>query len=142
MDWSAYHEAWNRHDGEAVASFFTDDGVYADQTLGLRHQGKEAIKDFVNTSEHNFSSDLHINQLDMFTTDDRYALVWDMTGTHDRSSQDSSMLATGKRFTIRGASIGLLEGGKIKQNTDYWNMVEFLAEVGLMPAPVPPSGRS
>jgi steroid delta-isomerase-like uncharacterized protein len=136
MDWSAYHDAWNRHDGEAVASFFTDDGVYADQTLGQRNEGREAIKRFVDSTG-GFSSDLRIVQLDMFTTDDRYALVWDMTGTHDQSSQDSAMPATGKKFTIRGASIGRLEGGKIKENTDYWNMIEFLTQVGLMPAAVP-----
>lgn len=142
MDWSAYHEAWNRHDGEAVASFFTDDGVYADQTLGQRNKGKEAIKRFVNATENGFSSDLRIVQLDMFTTDDRYALVWDMTGTHDGSTQDSVLPATGKKFTIRGASIGRLEGGKIKENTDYWNMIEFLTQVGLMPAAVPTGGHS
>ena len=39
------------------------------------------------------------------------------------------------RFTIWGVSVGRLEGGRIKENTDYWNMVEFLTQVGLMPAP-------
>jgi steroid delta-isomerase-like uncharacterized protein len=141
MDWNAYHEAWNRRDGDAVASFFTDDGVYADQTLGQKNRGKEAIKRFVETSEAGFSSDLHIIQLDMFTTEDRYALVWDMTGTHDRASEGSALPATGKKFSIRGASIGRLEGGKIKENTDYWNMVEFLTQVGLMPAPVAAGGH-
>lgn len=134
MDWDAYYEAWNRHDGEAVASFFTDDGVYADQPLGQRHQGKEAIAAFVRSAESDFSSDFRLTPADHFESADRYALVWDFGGTHDRSSDSPPLPATGKKYTVRGVSVGRFEAGKIKENTDYWNVVEFLTQVGLMPA--------
>ena len=30
---------------------------------------------------------------------------------------------------------GEFEGDKIKRNSDYWNMAEFLAQVGILPQP-------
>jgi steroid delta-isomerase-like uncharacterized protein len=135
MDWNAYAEATSRHDGDAVASFFTDDGVYADHGLGQRHQGKAAIAGFIKWGEETASSDFRLTLLDHFETADRYTLVWDFSGTHDRSSQDPPLPATGKKFVVRGVSVGRLEGGKIKENTDYYNMVELLTQIGVMPAP-------
>jgi len=131
MDWNAYREAWDRHDGGAVASFFTDDGVYVDHVLGQRHQGRTAIVGFVKWGEEQGSSDYQLTLLDHFETEDRYTLVWDFCGTHDRSSQDPPLPATGKRFAVRGVSVGTLAGGKIRENTDYWNMGELLIQIGI-----------
>ncbi|MBO0691124.1 MAG: SgcJ/EcaC family oxidoreductase [Candidatus Dormibacteraeota bacterium] len=135
MDWNAYLDAWNRHDGEAVASFFTEDGVYADHTLGARAEGREAIEAFVKDVEETASSDFKIEILDSFEAGDRYAAVGTFGGTHDRASSSPPMQATGKQFSVRFVSIGRLEGGKIKENTDYWNLAEMLTQIGLMPAP-------
>ena len=140
MDWNGYCEATNRHDGQAVASFFTGDGVYVDHPLGQRHQGKAAIAGFIEWGEENGSSDFQLTLLDHFETVDRYTLVWDFSGTHDRSSQDPPLPATGKKFTVRGVSVGRLEGGKIKENTDYYNMVELLSQIGMLPAPAGADG--
>jgi len=133
MDWDAYCEATSRHDGEAVASFFTEDGIYVDHVLGQRHQGKAAIVGFFEWGEAQASTDSRLTLLDHFETADRYTLVWDFSGTHDRSSEDPPLPATGKKFVVRGVSVGTLEGGKIKENTDYWNMVELLSQIGLLP---------
>jgi len=135
VDWNAYREAWERHDGAAVASFFTDDGVYVDHVLGQRHQGKTAIAGFVKWGEEQGSSDYQFTLIDHFETADRYTVIMDLSGTHDRSSQDPPLPATGKKFTVRGVSVGRLEGGKIKENIDYWNMAELLSQIGLLPAP-------
>jgi ketosteroid isomerase-like protein len=32
---------------------------------------------------------------------------------------------TGKSFSVRGVSVMQLENGKIRRNSDYWNMAEF-----------------
>jgi steroid delta-isomerase-like uncharacterized protein len=140
MDWNAYREAWDRHDGEAVASFFTDDGIYVDHVLGQRHQGKAAVAGFVEWGEAQGASDFQLTLLDHFETADRYTLVWDFSGTHDRSSEDPPLPATGKKFLVRGVSVGRLEDGKIKENTDYWNMVELLSQIGLLPVPAGADG--
>ena len=140
MDWNAYLDAWNRHDGQAVASFFTEDGVFADQALGRRYQGMEAIAGFVESTGEEVSSDYAFTLLDSFQTGDRYALVWTFGGTNDRANPNPPLPATGKQFSVRGVSIGRLEGDRIKENTDYWNLVELLGQLGLMPAPAGTSG--
>jgi steroid delta-isomerase-like uncharacterized protein len=140
MDWNAYLDAWNRHDGAGVASFFTDDGVFTDHALGRRHQGRDSIAGFVESAAEEVSSDYELALLDTFQAGDRYALVWTFGGTNDRSNPDPPLPATGKQFSVRGVSIGRLEGDRITENTDYWNLAEFLAQLGLMPAPAGTSG--
>ena len=131
MDWTAYIAAWNRHDGDAVAAFFTDDGAYTDQALGQSHQGRQAIKGFVKSAGYMASSDLQFTTLlDSFEASDRYTLVWTFEGTHDRPMQNPPLPASGKRFSVKGVSVGRLEGDRIKENTDYWNLLEFLTQIG------------
>jgi steroid delta-isomerase-like uncharacterized protein len=140
MDIDAAYAALNRHDGEAYASNFTEDGVLVDHVDGTRHQGREAIRAYVKAMEDEFSSDFQVAEVDSFQTADRFVSVWDMSGTHDRSSQQPPLPATGKQFTIRGVVIGSLEGDKVKEETVLYNLAEFLAQVGLMPAPASTGG--
>jgi steroid delta-isomerase-like uncharacterized protein len=65
---------------------------------------------------------------------DRYALEWEMVGTN--TGEAGGLPATNKAFRIRGVSVGIVDAdGKIKRNRDYWNMADYLMQVGLMPAP-------
>ena len=107
-----YRDAWNNHDVDAVLEFFTDDGVYEDVTVVRVNRGKAEIRVFV---EETFA-----------------VFPWTMSGTHEG---DTAIPATHKRFSLRGASGGEFEGDKIKRNSDYWNMAEFLAQVGILPPP-------
>jgi hypothetical protein len=36
---------------------------------------------------------------------------------------------------VPGVSIGRLREGKITENHDYWNLVTYLGQIGLMPEP-------
>ena len=42
--------------------------------------------------------------------------------------------ATGKRFSVRGATVFELQGEKIRRVSDYWDMVTFLKQIGVMPS--------
>jgi hypothetical protein len=55
-----------------------------------------------------------------------------MSGTHEG---DTTIPATHKSFSVRGASAGELEGDKIKRNSDYWNLAEVLVQFGVLPPP-------
>ncbi len=64
----------------------------------------------------------------------RYALEWEMVGTN--TGEAGGLPATNKPFRIRGVSIGhLASDGTIQENRDYWNMTDYLMQVGLMPTP-------
>ena len=133
MDFDAYTKAINAHDWDAIVRFMTDDVAYEDVTLGERHQGKPQVREFWSRAASEFSSDFRMDVLRSFATDSDYALEWIFKGTHD--GQSPQMPPTGKQFAVHGVSIGRLEGDRIKEHKDFWNMAEFLGQVGLMPAP-------
>ncbi len=56
-----------------------------------------------------------------------------MSGVH--TGDVPGLPATGKPFLIHGGGIGEVRDGRIARVTEYWNMAEFLIQVGLMPAP-------
>lgn len=55
-----------------------------------------------------------------------------MTGTHQGDL--AGMPATHKKFSIRGASVVELNNARIKRISDYWDLVTFLKQLGLMPS--------
>ena len=127
-----YLRAWDSHDAERITSFMTPDVTYSDVSLGETHTGREDVAAWIDTMVDEFSTDYLFESVFSFSTDDVYALEWVLKGTNDRGKL---FPATNRPFTIHGVSVGELEGGKIKRNTDYWSLGEFLMQVGLMPAP-------
>jgi steroid delta-isomerase-like uncharacterized protein len=128
-----YLDAWNSHDGSTVAAFMAEDATYEDLALGVLHEGREAIKNFVDEAEQ-FSKDYAFTSVSEQQSGDRYALEWEMFGTN--TGEAGGFPATNKPYRIRGISIGRLDAqGKIKQNRDYWNMADYLVQVGILPAP-------
>lgn len=138
-DWiNRYFEAWDGHDADGVVSFMTTDAVYEDLALGERYEGTQAIKAAVEGLESTISTDYRIQLRQVIVTDDAYSFEWTMSGTNDRADAQRGLPATGQRFEFPGVSVGVLRGGKIKDNRDYWNLAAYLTQVGLMPAPGSP----
>jgi steroid delta-isomerase-like uncharacterized protein len=132
-----YGLAWSSYDVEKIASFFTDDCIYEDVATGAVNHGKKELKDFINGTFAAFP-DFKIELRPLFVAGDWVGMEWIMSGTH--KGDLPLMPATGKGFSIRGASVSELHEGKLRRNTDYWNLASFLQQVGLMPVPASPSG--
>jgi steroid delta-isomerase-like uncharacterized protein len=133
FDWDAYIGAWNAHAWETADQYMTATAIYEDRALGIRVQGLDAIRGYLSMSARTFSSDSTLDLTDRFETADHFALEWTMRGTHDGSSPQ--LPATGRRFEIRGVTVGRLEHGLVAESHDYWDVAGFLAQVGLMPQP-------
>jgi predicted ester cyclase len=56
-----------------------------------------------------------------------------MSGTMAHSSIPG-VPATGKRFSVRAASVMELRNGKIRRETDYYNPMTIMHQVGGMPS--------
>jgi steroid delta-isomerase-like uncharacterized protein len=128
-----YLEATNAHDVEKILTFFTDDAVYECTPVGMVSRGKKEIKDFLSSMFVDFP-DFKLEMKLGFNAGERGAGEWVMSGTFAHSS-NPGMPATGKSFSVRGATITEFSGGKISRNTNYWNLASFLQQVGLMPPP-------
>jgi ketosteroid isomerase-like protein len=42
---------------------------------------------------------------------------------------------TGKKFSVRGASVFEIRGGKVYRNRDYYDSAAIMRQVGVLPAP-------
>lgn len=128
-----YLEAWNSHDGARVATFMADDATYEDLALGQLHKGRDDIKAFVEEAEQ-FSKDYSFTSVSEQQSGDSYTLEWEMFGTN--TGEAGGLPATNKPYRIRGVSVGHLNAdGKIQENRDYWNMADYLVQVGILPPP-------
>jgi steroid delta-isomerase-like uncharacterized protein len=127
-EWAA---AWSSHDPERVVSLFDEDCVFEDVTFGVVARGKKELRAF---AQGVFAGipDFKIELTSRFMAGGAAGVEWVMSGTH--KGDFPGMPATGKRFSIRGATILELAEGKIRRDSDYWDAASVMRQVGLLPA--------
>lgn len=101
-------------------------------------RGKAEVKSFANAVFAAFP-DFTIQLTSGFTAGKWAAAEWTMSGTHQGALP--GLPATGKGFAIRGSTICELKAGKLKRNSDYWDLATFLKQIGLMPGSLEGTGR-
>jgi len=125
-----YIEAWNSHDLERIVSYVTDDIVFEDVAMARVMRGREELKGFGKDSFVAFP-DFKIELKVIFTSGNWAGAEWFMSGTFLGDSPGLS--PTGKSFSVRGASICELRGGKLKRESLYYDGLTFLQALGVMP---------
>ena len=119
-------DAWNSHDVDRVLAVFTDDVLYEDVTFGLTVHGRAELRDFA----HFFFSavpDLHLQCTKTFVSGGHGSIEWIFSGT------DVGIFKTGKTFSVRGATVIEVRGGKISRNSDYYDAAAIMRQVGILP---------
>ena len=125
-------EAWNSQDLNIVDEVFADDGFYEDLFAGTKREGREAIKaGFAET--HDAVPDFKAELTRIFSSGSMIACEWVMSGT--QAGDYPGLPATGKSFSVRGASIAQVRGGKIVRWTDYYDGFAFLQQLGVVSLP-------
>lgn len=134
MSWyHDYLDAWNAHDEKKVLGFFAEDCRYYDHTIGEQYAGHAGITEFLHRG-FVLSSDHRVVPLSFQQSGRDFAAEWEFAGTQDGSL--NGLPVTHRRFKFRGATVGSLNSdGKIQFNRDYWNMIEMLVCLGMMPPP-------
>jgi steroid delta-isomerase-like uncharacterized protein len=124
--------AWNSHDVDKIATFYTDDCIKEDVAVGVHVRGKEAMK-AVNSGAFAAVPDMKIELRLIISSRDTAATEWTMSGTYS-SSHPGAPLVIGRPFSIRGATIMQLREGRISRVSDYWDSAQFVRQVGSMPS--------
>jgi steroid delta-isomerase-like uncharacterized protein len=127
LEWT---ECFNRHDRDGAASHMAQDCTFTNVGNGTRIEGRDAFRDDV-TNLLAMWSELRIEVTDLTVAGDAYTKQWIMTGVH--TGDVPGLPATGKPFRIRGCGVGRVRNGQIADVTEYWNMAEFLTQVGILP---------
>ncbi|MBF7730638.1 ester cyclase [Pseudomonas sp. N040] len=125
-----YMAAWNAHDAEKASSFFAEDGVYFDATVGTPQKGRVAARD---------------NVIKVFLTavpDAKWemtskpivgkhgiAFQWKFSGTNT-GAWGPETPATNKPLSFEGVSFVRIEAGKITYQGDYYDALGFNKQLG------------
>jgi len=128
----AYLAAWNAHDSAMAAGFFADNVVYYDAAMGKPVEGRDAAKTGVIDNFLNAVPDaLWTMKGDAVVQGDRVAFEWEFSGTNTGAWADGTA-ATGKKFSITGASVFGVKEGKIVTQSDYYDALGLYKQLGLM----------
>jgi steroid delta-isomerase-like uncharacterized protein len=129
MGWT---EALNRHDTDAVMSYWHENCVFTNRGTMQRSEGLTGLR-----QDHeqlfSLSSDVHITKTNVLVIENAFATEWVMTGVHTGDVPGAP--ATGRPFRIHGAGVGAVRDGKLHTASEYYNFADFLIQVGLLPSP-------
>jgi steroid delta-isomerase-like uncharacterized protein len=114
-------EAFNRHDLDAIMTFFTDDCSFdfpkGPSPYGQRFVGKEAVREglasrFKGIPDVHYGDDRHF----VSVSGDRGVSEWLLTGT----------TTSGEHVEVRGCDLFefSLKDGKIRRKDSYWKIVQ------------------
>jgi steroid delta-isomerase-like uncharacterized protein len=135
-----YLDAWNSHDPAKVLACMTDDVVFDEKGIGERLEGKDAVRAMLVDLTESMSSDYRLDWGDLIiSTDDLWAAEWTMSGTNDREDKARGVPNTGRPFRIQGLSIGRQRDGQVTEEHLYWNLADYLTQIGVLPAAPAPA---
>ncbi|HYL84974.1 MAG TPA: nuclear transport factor 2 family protein [Candidatus Angelobacter sp.] len=130
----AYVSAWNRHDFAAFDKLLAPDAIHEDIAQGFRGQGLGEIKDFMRALlEGQPDLDWHLTTI--VEADTHVAAEWTWTSTYTGDSPSGPVVR--KRISGRGASVAVIENGRIKRFTDYYDIASYFPKTPAAKAPVP-----
>lgn len=108
------------------------DVVYEDVAAGRVMRSPSEVADWVRQNIA-WSSDFRFEVTTEVASGDEVYSEWVLSGTH--TGDLPGIPATGRRFSVRGASMARIEGDRVKEQRDYWDRMTLLIQLGVMPDP-------
>ena len=113
----AFLDAFNRHDLDAIMSFFADDCVFymprGSEPWGQRFMGRDAVREGL-ASRFAGLPDVHYGDDRHWACGQFGVSEWLLTGT----------TTAGKRIEVRGVDLLEFRDGKIIRKDSYWKIIE------------------
>ena len=126
---AAYPAAWSAHDLDKIQTFFHDDCIYADPTLGVVKKGKDGVLEFAK-EVFSMQPDFHLAYSQYFATESHGASVWTITNTWN--GEFHGVDVTGTKVSFVGTTMFEFKNGLISRNTDYWDLTPLMLQLGVM----------
>lgn len=125
-----YMAAWNAHDADKAATFFAEDGVYFDATVGTPQNGRTAARDNVIKVFITAVPDLTWSMTSApIVSADGIAFQWKFSGTNS-GPWSAETPATNKPLSFEGVSFVRIKDGKIAYQGDYYDALGFNKQLG------------
>jgi ketosteroid isomerase-like protein len=105
--------AFNRHDIDAIMTFFADDAVFdaprGPNPWGSRYEGRQAVADALAIRWRDIP-DVHYSDDEHFMAANRGASEWTMSGTN----------VSGEPVNVRGCDLWTFRDGLIVRKNSFW----------------------
>ncbi len=126
----AIQASWSDPDPETFPALFTDDGAFEDVAYGISIRGQEALRAHARRmKKHNVG--LHIEVTTCDATAETGVAEWRLS--HSFTGNFDGVDRTGVPIDIRGLSVYTFRDGRIARAADYWNYMEMIRAVGVIP---------
>ena len=129
--YQAWADAWNAHDADLMISYVTDDFVLDGVPTPPPAQGKDAAKAFLN-SAFQAAPDVQAIQQRVLASGNIVVAEGVWMGTFE--GEWAGVPPTGKTFQWSFIDIAEIEGGKMKRLSNYYDLVSWMVQVGVMPS--------
>lgn len=135
--YSDYKDAWNRHDVEAITSYYALGGTLTNPAAGGEVSGP-ALTGWLQAT---FAAipDFKVKVIEAAPVDAQHMVEqWVISGTWTNPFPGGPLagaLPTGKSFHVPGAGFFRWDGGKIVSATHYFDQMALLTQIGVIPSP-------
>lgn len=128
-----FTEAFNAHDEEAIRSFYADNSVL-EAPGDVRLEGPDQIVQFA-MGWLNAFPDATVTVHNEVVAGEWVAHQFTFSGTHKETlmSPAGEIPATNRSVEGRGAELFRVQGGKVVEDHLYFDQVQLLTQLGLMP---------
>lgn len=126
--------AFNAHDLAKVAGFYRPDCVLVTPDSG-ELKGRDQAAEWERAFMEAFP-DAKMDIATSYDSGDTVTIEWVFHGTNTGPlplPSGEKLSATGKRVTVRGVDIVTVQGGAVAQLHSYYDQVELMTQLGLMP---------
>jgi steroid delta-isomerase-like uncharacterized protein len=126
---AAYFDAWNAHDGDAVAAVFAPGGTYEDPSTGgpVPTAGLPGLVAALASA----FPDARFERGPAMTSASGIAVEWVMRG-HNQGPLGPGLPATGQEVTLRGIDVFEIEAAGIRSVRGYFDQKGLAESAGLM----------
>lgn len=123
-----YYKAFNAGDWEGMLSYLADD-VSHDINQGGREVGRDAFRTFLARMNRSYREELRDIVVMASPDGARAAAEYVVHGTY-LATDEGLPPANGQRYVLPGGAFFDLRGGKIARVTNYYNLQDWLRQVG------------
>lgn len=121
-----YYAAFNRQDWQAMLDLLSDDVIH-DINQGSREIGIDAFRAFLARMDRCYAE--QVTELVVMQNGERAAAEFVIEGVYKATDGDF-LAATGQRYSLPVGAFFQLRNGKIARVTNYYNLQDWLAQVG------------
>jgi steroid delta-isomerase-like uncharacterized protein len=128
----AYVSAWNHHDFAAFDKVLAADAIHDDLGYGFHGQGTAQIKEFMREVL-KAEPDYDWRLMKIIASGSDVVAEWTWTATYTGDSPSGPVV--GQRISGRGVAVVIIENGRIKRFTDYYDAASFFPKPAAKSAP-------